>query len=205
MSEAEVAVKRIPFWARVLIGATVFFIIAGSGFLVMTSMAVVQYLRESTSASRIEKTLNEIALFGPLPSTFKWAFAMSTQINDETAGVALADYNHENNHSRMIITRLAANNRRKFTDPNVLISRLAVSGMANSKLDIKERGQLPVAGEVMYYGIGPVSGTSEKTQGFAGAVYPSNSDKVIVLFGGTAGDTYDMDATKEFLSTIKSF
>lgn len=205
MSEEALAVKKVPIWARFLIGATALFIIAGSGFLVMTSLAVVQYLRESTSASRIEKTLQEIAQFAPLPPAFKWGFALSTQVNDETAGVAVAEHHGAQENTRLIITRLASENRKKYTDPNVLISRLAVSGMANAKLDIKERGQLPVAGNQMYYGVGPVSGTNEKTQGFAGAVYPANSDKVIVLFGGTAGDTYDMAATKEFLSAIKSF
>lgn len=205
MIDEESTVRKIPFWARLLIGATALCIIAGSGFLVMASLAVVQYLRESTSTARIEKTLHGIAQFGPLPPEFKWAFAISTQVNDETAGVAVVECRGRTKNSRMIVTRLSSENRKKYDNPNVLVSRLAVSGMVNAKLDIKGRGQLPVADNIMYYGTGPVTGTSERTQGFTGVVYPANSDKVIVLFGGTAGDTYDLDATREFLSAIKSF
>jgi hypothetical protein len=193
----------MPWWARVLILATAFTIIAGSGMAVFVALAVNKYLKETTSPVHILSVVSSIAEVGPLPNDFRWVWALHLPVLNETASVVVAEHYPE--RTRFMITRLVSENRKKFPDADRFVTALSTAGFASTTMTIRDRGELPVAGQTIKFGTGEVTGSPDRMTGFIGVVYPDNSEGVIVLFGGTPGATYNLEATKEFLSNIKSF
>lgn len=195
--------KKMPWWARLLMLATAFTIIAGSAMAVLVALSVNQYMKQTTSPVHILSVLGSIADIGPLPNNFRWVLAISLPVLNETTKVVVAEHYPE--RTRLMLTRLASENRKKFPDPDRFVTALSTAGFASTTMAIRERGELSVAGQKMKYGTGEVTGSPGRMTGFIGVVYPTNSDAVIVLFGGTPGPTYNLEATKEYLSIIKSF
>ena len=195
--------KRMPIWARALIVATAFSIVSGAAVAVLVALGVNKFVKDTFNKNNIQKVVASIADFQPLPPSFVWLMATSQTILSETTSFATAEHSPEK--TRLMIFRMSPENRKKYSDPDRLVAVLAANGFAKTSMTLRDRGELTVAGEKMKYATGELVGTPGRMTGFTGVIYPSKNDKVIVLFGGTPGATFNMDATTEFLSAIKSF
>ena len=189
----------LPAWAKLLL-----FLFLGGIVLIVAGLAVATFwLGNSGNPDYIAKTVKTIAVMpDPLPQGFHYERAIGW------GSIAAVIVVHE--PDKTVLTLMRAPNP-KAEDAKQIVEDIQNSdrlggGPMSSPVDVKSSGTQKVANEEMYYVVGTPKGIPEdKEQDFAGAIVMHDKHKTILIKGMTPSGSYNIEATKQFLDSIKGF
>jgi hypothetical protein len=190
----------MPVWAKVLIAVFVVGTVLVVGGLVCLFVFVSNIQKQAKDPAYIAKVRESIADM-TLPANF------SDTAGFDLVGSKIVCVTHKPDNLELTLTKLPAASENKTAAQ--ITDQFASRGMpmagGSAPIEVSSKGTETVGGEQMPYVLGTSTNkTGTKCQTMLGAVITKDKN-LVVFYALTPGDKYDMDATKEFLGSIKSF
>ncbi|MBY0358000.1 MAG: hypothetical protein K2W82_08365 [Candidatus Obscuribacterales bacterium] len=195
--------NKFPLWAKLLAGFVSLIIIAGTIALVALACYANYVAKQSTDPQHIATIAKSIADFPDKPPA-----GFTYQLGATIFGAKMLTILHKPDDTVLMIGCKPLSTEDSDLKAEKVVSDLADKGIPSvaDELTIDKKGSEAVGGEEMAYIIGSSADKDGRAvSGLIGCIKVKKNNKMILIYGLSQAKSYNFEATKTMLSSIKGF